>query len=332
MYGVPWFITQLVETLRAEQTTDPDPPQSATNAASSAGLHGGELLRRGFTVDQVIHDYGDICQALTELAEEKHYAISVAEFHTFNRCLDDATADAVAAFTLERDHQASDASTATMNERLGSLAHEFRNQLNSAMLAFAALKSGNVSIKGATSTLLDRSLHALQHLVDRSLADVRLTAGLQLRPEVVAIDELVGEVRVAVVMDALARGLVFSSSVEKGLSVDADRQMLASAIGNLLQNALKFTRPQGRLSLTAKALGERVTIEVADECGGLPDGKTEQLFQPFEQHASNRSGLGLGLTISRRSIEANGGTLEARDVPGVGCVFTINLPSSPTHS
>jgi signal transduction histidine kinase len=327
-YGIPWFITQLVEELRREGAPESDraPSSDATNAASTAGQHGNELLQKGFTVDQVVHDYGDLCQALTELAHEKNQEITVNEFHTFNRCLDNATADAVSEFSRGRAQEASDATTATMNERLGSLAHELRNHLNTAMLAFTAIKSGSVATSGATGNMLERSLHGLQHLIDRSLADVRLTAGLQLRREAIAIDELVSELRIPIVMDAFTKSLVFSSSVEKGLTVDADRQMLASAIANLLQNALKFTRPHGRLSLTARSMGNRAIIEIKDECGGLPDGKTEELFKPFEQQGPDRSGLGLGLSISRRSVEANGGTLRVRDVPGTGCIFAIDLP------
>ena len=54
----------------------------------------------------------------------------------------------------------------------------------------------------------------------------------------------------------------------------------------------------------------------------------ETLFAPFTQHGADRSGLGLGLSISRRAVEANGGTLRLRDVPGTGCIFTIDLPQT----
>jgi signal transduction histidine kinase len=67
-------------------------------------------------------------------------------------------------------------------------------------------------------------------------------------------------------------------------------------------------------------------IEVEDECGGLPPGDSEELFKVFEQRGGDRSGLGLGLAISRRGVEANGGKLYVRDLPGRGCVFTIDLP------
>ena len=73
----------------------------------------------------------------------------------------------------------------------------------------------------------------------------------------------------------------------------------------------------------------RVQIEVEDECGGLPPGEAEDLFRPFEQRDTNRSGLGLGLAIARESVETNGGLIHARNLPGKGCVFTIDLPLLP---
>ena len=132
-------------------------------------------------------------------------------------------------------------------------------------------------------------------------------------------------------MEAKDRGLTLTiSPADKGLAVEADRQMIASAVANLLQNAFKFTRPRGHVSLTAHAVAERVVIEIEDECGGLPPGKTEELFQPFEQRSGDRTGLGLGLSISRRGVEANGGKLRVRNLPGTGCIFTIDLPRQAT--
>jgi hypothetical protein len=91
-HGVPLFLTQLTETLRLEATSVPFPGDAI---GATAARHGAELLRLGFTVSQVVHDYGDICQAITALAVEQEVSISVAEFHTLNRCLDTAIAEAV---------------------------------------------------------------------------------------------------------------------------------------------------------------------------------------------------------------------------------------------
>jgi signal transduction histidine kinase len=328
-FGIPLFIGQLITTLRQEQTAMPAGQLAKVPAeiGSTAGKHGNELLLKGFTVDQVIHDYGDLCQAITELAHEKQTPITVDEFHTFNRCLDDAIADAVTEFGRQRDRLICEEGIHTMNERLGFLAHELRNSVHTAMLAFEAIKGGNVALTGATGGVLSRSLIQLRDLVDRSLADVRLTEGLKVQRERISIRELFDEVRTSAAMDAKTREVAFTiSPVDEELAVDGDRQMLTSAIANLLQNALKFTRPKGHVSLAARGAADRVVMDIEDECGGLPNGRTEGLFQPFEQRSDDRTGLGLGLSISRRGVEANGGKIDVRNIPGKGCVFTIDLP------
>ena len=323
-HGIPLFIGQLIAMLRSEQAAPPqsEPMVLSPTLGSSAGKHGAELLRIGFTVDEVVHDYGDLCQALTELAQEKHETITVDEFHTFNRCLDDATAAAVTEFTRSRDQDASTAGAETMNERLGFLAHELRDQLNTAILAFGAIKTGAVAVAGTTGAVLDRSLLGLRDLIDRSLADVRLTAGLQLRREQISIEQLISEVRIPVAMEAATRHLAFSCSVEHGLMVDADRHMLSSAVANLLQNALKFHRARTAASRsplaaspTASSSRSRTNVVACQQEA------PRSCFHSFAQRGEDRSGLGLGLSISRRGVEANGGKLAVRDIPGTGCVF-----------
>jgi signal transduction histidine kinase len=163
-------------------------------------------------------------------------------------------------------------------------------------------------------------------LVDSSVAHVRLEANLR-APERVSMREFIEEVEVGASMEASARGLALTiAPVETGVEVEADRQLLAAAVANLLQNAFKFTHPRGHVTLTTSSTAERVLIEVEDECGGLPQGKSDELFLQFEQRGHDRTGLGLGLSISRRSVEADGGEIHVRDMPGVGCVFSIDLP------
>jgi signal transduction histidine kinase len=327
-HGIPLFLDQLINTLHAEQGA---PRAGSSNLpaeiGTTAGKHGNELLREGFTVDQVVHDYGDLCQSVTELAAEKQAPVTVDEFRTFNRCLDNAIADAVKEFGRQRDRRISAEGTQAINERLGSLAHELRNLLNSAILAFDAIRTGNVGVTGATGDVLNRSLFGLQDVIDRSLAEVRLSAGLQAHRERISIAGFLEELQVAAGLDAKAQGIAFTiAPVEQGLVVDADRQMLGSALSNLLQNAFKFSRPNGHVTLTVYAATGRIIMDVEDECGGLPEGMIEDLFRPFEQRSADRTGLGLGLSISRRAIEANGGSLRVRNLPGKGCVFTIDLP------
>jgi signal transduction histidine kinase len=119
------------------------------------------------------------------------------------------------------------------------------------------------------------------------------------------------------------------TSVERAVTIEADRQSLAAALSNMLQNAFKFSRAQGHVSLTTRATADRVLFEVEDECGGLPPGKPEDLFRAFEQRGPDRSGAGLGLAICLKAAKANGGQMRVRDLPGKGCIFTLDLPRKP---
>ena len=321
-HGVPLFLDQLVQTLQREQRTEARP--TGDGFAPSAIQHGGQLQHAGFTVAQVVHDYGDVCQAVTELAIELESPISADEFKTLNRCLDEAIAQAVTEYGRQRELSLSDRGT----ERLGSLAHELRNLLSNAMLAFEVLKTGAVGVGGSTGSILGRNLAGLRDLIDRSLAEVRLEAGRQ-RRERVALTEIMEEVELAAAIEARAQGLQLSvTPVEPTAVIEVDRQLIAAALANLLQNAFKFSRRQGHIALRVDAVTApgRVLIDVEDECGGLPPGRAEELFRPFEQRNANRSGLGLGLAIARESVETNGGSIRARDLPGRGCIFTIDLP------
>jgi signal transduction histidine kinase len=323
-YGIPLFLDQLISALRLEGDSG---AWSSSDIAKSAAQHGNELFRQGFTVGQVVYDYGDLCQAITDLAVEQNAAIAPAEFRTLNRCLDNAIADAVTEFGHQREELTSDEYTRSTNERLGFLAHELRNLVHRAIISVAAMKEGSVGLGGATGALLDRSLMGLRDLVDRTLVDVRLTAGLSERRERIVVADFIAEVQVAATIEAAGRDLEFIvAPIERDLAVEGDRQILAAAVANVLQNAVKFTRPHSRVALQAYAAADRILIGVEDECGGLPDGKTEEIFRPFTQLGAERTGLGLGLAISRRGVEANGGQLHVRDLPGTGCVFTIDLP------
>jgi signal transduction histidine kinase len=335
-HGVPVFIDQLISILIVEQKTDHSDlaltakPIVEANAAitATALLHGHELHDQGFTLEQVVRDYGDLCQSVTDLAFKTATLIAVDEFRTFNRCLDNAIAGAVTEYA-RHGAVAREVVAETLNSRLAPLAHELRNHLHTATLVVAALKMGSVGILSATGAVLDRSLLGMHNLIDRALSEVRVTARMPPRREAIVLSRFLDNMRTAASFDALARGTRFRvEPIEDGIVVCADPEMLAASVGNLLQNAFKFTQPHTLVTLRTKVAGNRVLIEVEDHCGGLPAGAVERMFLPFAQSGSDRSGLGLGLDISRRGVEANDGIVTVRDVPGVGCVFTINLPLS----
>ncbi|MEO6872033.1 MAG: HAMP domain-containing sensor histidine kinase [Chthoniobacterales bacterium] len=149
-----------------------------------------------------------------------------------------------------------------------------------------------------------RRLFSLSHFIE----EVRLSAALQAEMEHCHLDV---------------------AKVDPHLALDADRDLLLSAVGNLLQNAFKFTHRETDVSLSAYASADRILIDVEDHCGGLPAGDAEKMFLPFSRNSQNKTGLGLGLSIARSSVEANDGILGVSDRPGSGCIFRIDLPRFP---
>jgi signal transduction histidine kinase len=324
-HGVPLFLDQLVSALRSGG------PTTNLEISRSAVLHGHDLLLQGFTVSQVVHDYGDVCQSITDLAVETDAPISTDDFRTLNRCLDDAIAGAVTEFGRGRNQSTLEGAAARGTERLGFLAHELRNLVNTAILAFEVLKRGDVGVAGSTGQVLQRNLIGARDLIGRSLAEVRLTQGIENRERIEMSDFIDGLVAGAT-LEANARGIALTvPAVEKGVAIEADRQILAAVVGNLLQNAFKFTHPRTTVTLRVGVSAERVFIEVEDECGGLAGGDpNDELFRPFEQRNADRTGLGLGLAFSRWGAQANHGRIYARNLPGQGCIFTVDLPRCPT--
>ena len=317
--GVPLFLTQLSDKLRSESAGE---AHSQGAIGAGATKHGRDLLALGFTVSQVVHDYGDICQAITELAIAQNAPITTDEFKTLNACLDTAIAEAVtehARITAQsRSHEES--------ERAGHVAHETRDLLDTAIFAFQALKRGTVAINGSTGAVLGRSLMGMRDLVHSTLSEIRLAANLQ-RRERVEIVPFLNDICATGKLHAESRGLeLVLEPGDPAWAVSADPQLLGSAVTNLLNNAFKFTPAGKRVVLRARLnADERLLIEVEDECGGIPDGAGDP-FQSFgERRGKDQTGLGLGLSIARKAVRAQGGDIHIHNMPGKGCVFAIEM-------
>lgn len=337
--GVPLFIDQLARTLVAEQSGQQSKSQEISGASGGdmlllseigvgAVAHGKALLALGYTVDQVVHDYGDLCQAITELAMERDAPFAVSEFHALNRCLDNAIADAVTEFSSQRDSEMAHRLSSAANEKLGFLVHELRNSLQMANLSVRAMEVGKLTLFGATGSVLKRSLASMRSLVDSSIAEVRANSGPPVSNTIFSLAAFVHDAKTSADLEANVRGcMLLVASVDPVLRVEADRDLLLGALANLLGNAFKFTRRNTQVKLNAFARGERIFIEVEDRCGGLAADSEEKLFAPFTQRSDDRTGLGLGLGIARQSVESAGGSLTVKSLEGVGCVFTIELPN-----
>ncbi len=335
--GIPMFLSQLTRTLEAEQTRGPAAGAVISGASGgdganmsemgvSAAAHGMALLELGYTVDQVVHDYGDLCQAITDLAFERDAPFSVDEFRTLNRCLDNAIADAVTEFSFQRDVSNAAQQSIDLNERLGFLMHELRNSLSVASMAVTAIEAGGLTMAGSTGVVLKRSHAAMAKLITRSLDEVRVKSEQDTR-KMFTLAAFITEASEGAQLEADTRGCTLTvPSVDLTLAVEGNRELLLAALANILHNAFKFTHAHTEVSLIAYAVGDQIFIDVKDHCGGLPTGDAERLFSPFTQRGDDKTGLGLGLSIARQSITADKGQLTVENFPGVGCAFTITLP------
>jgi hypothetical protein len=154
-HGVPLFLDQLVKELRHGRS-------KTHEITKGAAQHGHDLLLQGFTVSQVVHGYGDVCQSVTDLAVEMDAPISVEDFRTLNRCLDDAIAGAVTEYAGEQEVTRDGES------------QELRTLTDTAITAFEVLQTGRVGIGGSTGAVVHRSLMAIRAaLVDRPLTEIR---------------------------------------------------------------------------------------------------------------------------------------------------------------
>lgn len=345
--GMPIFLKQLLHILEQAPTevahldvdkvgviqaaNNSDEPAIAAAAgrpydievARSAGMYGKELQQMGYTLSHVVHGYGSACQAITELAIEQNAPITTAEFRALNRCLDMAIAGAVTTFHAERALNQNNREV----QHLGFLAHELRNALSVVNTSLRLIKGGTVGFGGSIGQILDRALKRQQELIDRSLAEVRLRVDPRVHKETVRVLQLVDEVVVVANEEAHLKRQKLEIDVAPRLEIEADQYLLFSAVSNLVQNAIKYTRTGGTIWIRARTTDELTIIEVEDQCGGLKASSPGELFKPFEQHDKNREGLGLGLTIARRAIELNHGTIAVENLSGRGCIFRISLPA-----
>lgn len=317
--GLPLFFDHL--TAELERASKRTPVADGLEKLDPSTRHGQEMKRLGYSVSQVVQGYGALSRALGGLSTTGGAPIDAVELEAFHVVLDKAVAEAVGGFSGRR------AEPPDCAQKIGVLAHELRNALAAATIAHTILKQGVVGAGGRTNEILERSLDRMRDILDRSFSEVRLRNETEPGVSRVSLLDIAEEVEATAGHEARARGLTLEVAVAPELEVVADPHYLVSALSNLVQNAIKYSRKGGVIRVTGGKRDGSALLEVEDECGGLPAGKAEELFQPFTQKSADRTGLGLGLTISRKAVAISGGALSVRDLPGRGCVFTIALPA-----
>jgi signal transduction histidine kinase len=306
------FLDEVVAALEAGTPLQ----ETGTSVAQAHGAQ-REILERD--IADVVREYGLLFEVIVEECRAAGAGpFDPAEYAHLVGCLSRGAAEAVREFAglraLELRRQAW--------EHFAFLAHEIRNPLQSARIAAQLLRSGGQSERAAQ--VLERSLAQLSETVDHALVDARLRgidAGSALHRETIDLGALLRRCVEDAMPDAEARRIALVLD-EAPARVHGDARVLRSAFGNLIRNAVKFTRSGGKVIVRARP----GLIEIEDQCGGLRNGDEQKMFEAFRQSNEDRSGFGLGLAIARQAIDAHSGTLGVRNLPGQGCIFTAMLP------
>jgi signal transduction histidine kinase len=319
--GMPVLFEQLIGRLRENGGLHSSGSRSLED---SAERRGGELFHAGFTVTQVVDAYGTLCQAIMAVAEEQNLAVAPREFMVLNLALDNAIAAAVREFQSQTSRLADHRHM----EHLGMLAHELRNALASVVMAFYVIRKGAVTPGGNTGAVIDSGLARMRDLIDRALSEVRVCQKMPLFVERIGLSVMIEEVVASLSPEADERDVSVVIVVDKDIVLEGDYQLLTSAVANLVQNAIKYTRRGSSVEVRGYMRDGKVQIAVEDACGGLPEGMVEELFRSFARHSTGEPGMGLGLAIARQAVGAHGGSIRVQDFPGKGCVFTLEVPAA----
>jgi signal transduction histidine kinase len=315
---IPAFVDEIIQALYPSAM--PLPPMSAR-----AEQHGEQRLGLGFDVAEVVREYGMLHECILEVAAEAGLEVAHRDQAVVVKWLNAGIADALSQYVKQRDLELQRQSS----EHLGFIAHELRNPLGSARMAFERLRRKELE-ESRTVEMLDRGLRRTAEMIDSVLSHASLKMGVVPRLAPVAVRPFLQEIEADAAVEALAKEIKTVVMAPEDLVIEADPRLLRSAVYNLLHNALKFSHEQSTVVVSAGYADGRVSIEVTDGCGGLPPGKAEELFAPLVQRGENRSGYGLGLGIALQAAEAHNGTIKVRDIPGKGCAFILDVPSTAT--
>jgi signal transduction histidine kinase len=319
---LPRFFDEVLAVLRTEEGTGPE--AAAPNESAASVAHGTQRLRVGFDLAEVIREYEILTECILDEVEAGDGSISTRAFRHVQRILNAGRAQAISAYIDRRDAEMAQATS----QHVAFIAHELRSPLMNAFLALTALRKNEPSEDQWALGMLTRNLSALRELVDQVLVADRLAGQIQLRRESFDLRALLEQVVADNQLSAERRHIQIAMQAPPALPYRGDQRLLRSAIGNVLGNAVKFTHEAGAISVRARRHDGGITIEIEDACGGLPQGNTTELFEPFVQRGDNRTGFGLGLAIVKQALEAHGGRVSVRNVPGKGCVFALDVPDS----
>jgi len=219
------------------------------------------------------------------------------------------------------------------NQFLASMSHELRTPLN-AIIGFSSIliQSTRDVLQPRLFRFLENIHTAGSHLLDliNDILDLaKIESGkLQLQFETFDLHETIATVERVIKGMAAERHVSVITKIDDTIGdVHLDEGRLKQILLNLLSNAVKFSNHSGFVYLTVKAAeNDAIEIDVSDAGLGIPKNEQGRIFEQFYQVKSNKSGTGLGLSLTKNFVELHGGTIAVQSEPGKGSTFTIRMP------
>jgi two-component system phosphate regulon sensor histidine kinase PhoR len=226
---------------------------------------------------------------------------------------------------------------AVRRDFVANVSHEMKTPLTSIQGYVETLHAGAVEDPAVARDFLekiDRNARSLGHLVSDLLVLSRVEAGgIQLEPEPFPMFTVVSEAAAACADKAREKGLeLHVSPGPRNALVRGDRDLLVRALVNLLDNAIQYTKPGGRIDVGGARADSRIEVNVADTGIGIPPSELPRIFERFYRVDKARSralgGTGLGLAIVKHVAERHGGSIRVLSEEGRGSSFTLSLPAA----
>ncbi|HEY8947074.1 MAG TPA: HAMP domain-containing sensor histidine kinase, partial [Polyangiaceae bacterium] len=225
--------------------------------------------------------------------------------------------------------QAARKAVAARDELMGIVAHDLRNPLGAISLKAALIKKTADSDRTRQQAAsIENVARRMAYLITTMLDVATLEAGrFTVKVAPCAVKDLLRETAEVFGPLAASKQTHFEQSAkESDLVLLADRERVLQVLSNLIGNALKFTPPGGRVTLSSERQGERVCFEVHDTGTGIISDKLPRVFERFWTETPGKKGTGLGLFIAKGIVDAHGGRIWVESEPGRGTQFFFTLP------
>jgi signal transduction histidine kinase len=320
---IPEFLNEIIASLRADAGL---PPNVAVGESTTAAGHGAQRLRLGFSLDTVVREYGELHTAILTAASDVQEQPSFREAQIITDATIGGIATSVSEYTRQRDAE----SQRQANEHFAFIAHELRNPLSSALIAFDLLK-GKLPAQERLVGVLERGLHRANELVGATLQITRVASGIELHRQLTTLAAVFEDALLDASVEAEVKGVRLRSTIASDRPISLDTRLIHSALTNVVRNGVKYTPTGEVVELRGMIVNDRAVIEVEDRCGGLVPGEVEAAFAPFVRLDQRQSGFGLGLAIAKQAIDAHGGSIRVQNVPGRNCIFVLEVPAPPVE-